>query len=61
MNITKTIETDEGSVTFTGELTDVELDLVLSVGLNYLLAQGALPLKKLDKMSDAHEMPEGIQ
>jgi hypothetical protein len=42
--IEKTIETPEGGVKFQGELTQEEVDLVLSCGLNWLMQQGALPL-----------------
>jgi hypothetical protein len=41
--INKTIETEEGTVKFEGELEQAELDLVLSLGLNFLLQQGCLP------------------
>ena len=47
MRITKAVETEEGGVTFSGELVKDELDLVISVGLNYLIKSGALPLKVL--------------
>lgn len=43
MLISKTIETPTGSVKFEGELEPKELDFVLQVGLNTLLAQGAIP------------------
>jgi len=42
MLVNKVVETENGSVTFTGELSDVELDYVLQVGLNVLLQQGAI-------------------
>ena len=45
MKVRKTLETPEGSVTFEGDLTSEELDLVLGVGLNFLLQQGAIPFK----------------
>jgi hypothetical protein len=43
MEITKTIETTEGTVEFTGILTGMELQAVIEVGLNTLLHHGALP------------------
>ena len=43
MKIDKSIETPEGSIKFEGELNDKELDLVVEIGLNVLLAQGAIP------------------
>ena len=42
MLVNKVVETENGSVTFQGELSDVELDYVLQVGLNVLLQQGAI-------------------
>ena len=41
MLINKTIETPEGTVEFKGNLLDEELDFVIEVGLNVILAQGA--------------------
>lgn len=43
MLVSKSIETDKGTVKFEGELEQNELDFVLKVGLNYLLTHGALP------------------
>lgn len=43
MLISKTLETKSGTVKFEGELEEKELDLVIQIGLNYLLQQGALP------------------
>lgn len=43
MLINKTIETEEGTVKFEGELEQEELDLVIKLGLNFLLQQGCLP------------------
>ncbi|MCR4308348.1 MAG: hypothetical protein NUV80_07405 [Candidatus Berkelbacteria bacterium] len=45
MKISKTIQTPEGPVTFDGELSGDEADMVIGLGLNYLLQQGALPFK----------------
>ena len=44
MKIDKTIQTPNGEVSFNGELNEKELDFVIEVGLNFLLAQGAIPL-----------------
>lgn len=41
MLINKTIETQNGTVEFKGNLLDEELDFVIEVGLNVILAQGA--------------------
>lgn len=61
MKVNKTIETPNGPITFQGELTNEELDLVIEVGLNFLLAQGALPMKAMDHFHDAHVGPETEQ
>lgn len=44
MHVNKTLETPEGTVKFEGELEPKELDLVLKIGLNFLLQTGALPI-----------------
>jgi hypothetical protein len=53
--INKSIETEEGTVKFEGELEQAELDLVLQVGLNFLLQQGALPFTTKMDVDDADE------
>lgn len=45
MLVSKTIETPEGTVKFEGELSKEETDMVVGVGLNYLLQMGYLPFK----------------
>lgn len=55
MLINKTLETKEGTVRFEGELEEKELDLVIQIGLNYLLQQGALPFSFADGVEDADE------
>jgi hypothetical protein len=42
MQISKSIETPEGTVKFEGEIEGVELDLVLQFGLLSLMRQGAI-------------------
>ena len=44
MLVNKSLETPQGTVVFEGELEQKELDLVLKVGLNFLLQVGALPI-----------------
>lgn len=44
MKIERTIEVGEQVVKFEGTLEGVELDLVIGIGLNYLLKHGALPI-----------------
>jgi len=41
--INKTVELENGKVEFKGELSQEELDLVLTMGLNMLLSKGAIP------------------
>lgn len=60
MKLSKSIEGPNGIVTFTGELTSEELDLILSVGLNYLLQQGALPMKSMEE-SELHSFGPGSE
>lgn len=57
MKVKKSIETPDGSVTFEGELNSDEVDLILGVGLNFLLQQGAVPFKVLPK-EIAYKMQE---
>lgn len=44
MNVNQVIETEEGTVKFSGELSQAEADYVIQVGLNVLLRNGALPV-----------------
>lgn len=39
-----TTKKEDGSVAFTGTLSQNEATFVLNVGINYLMANGALPL-----------------
>lgn len=43
MIVNKTLEREDGTAVFSGELSEKELDLVVGIGLNYLLQQGLLP------------------
>jgi hypothetical protein len=52
MLVCKTLETPEGHVKFEGELEPNELDLVIKLGLNYLLQMGALPLTSYGSIED---------
>ena len=58
IRIKKSLETPEGTVNFEGELSQEELDLVLSVGMNFLMQQGALPFRVMDS-SNAAAIVEG--
>ena len=48
MKVNKVIQTPDGPVTFSGELSGEEADLIIGLGLNYLMKQGALPFKIVD-------------
>ncbi len=43
MKVENTIRLPEGIVKFSGELEQAEADLVLEIGLNYLIRAGAFP------------------
>ena len=43
MLVNKSIETEQGTVKFEGELEQNELDFILKIGLNTLLQMGAIP------------------
>ena len=56
MKVDKSLEGPNGTVTFQGELSSEEVDVILGVGLNFLMQQGALPFKvfkDLDKVKIA--------
>lgn len=53
MEIRKTIKTPQGTVMFEGELSQEELDFVITVGLNELFQNGALPFHHLSEEKDA--------
>jgi len=42
MRIEKAMETDRGTITFQGELSQEEFDLVLTIGLTELILHGYL-------------------
>jgi hypothetical protein len=49
INVNKAIVTNEGTVTFQGELSPEEHDFVLQVGLTYLYENGSLPFTSIDE------------
>jgi hypothetical protein len=56
MKIDQVFETPEGKVQFKGELSGKELEAAVSVGLNYLLASGAMvQLTHTNILTPAHE------
>lgn len=48
MQISKSIETPEGTVKFEGEISGMELDIVLQVGLLTLMSRGVIQSVKVD-------------
>jgi hypothetical protein len=57
MLIEKTLKTKDGSYRFSGEITEQEHDFILSVGLNELLQNGALPFITLMDENQAPQYP----
>ncbi len=55
MLVNKSIETPQGTVKFEGELEQKELDFVLKIGLNTLLAAGAIPFTTKDAKAGSEE------
>lgn len=53
MKVAKTFETPDGTVHFEGELSQEELDLIISVGINFLMQQGAIPFKVMGEKNKA--------
>ena len=47
MKVNNTIKTPKGDVTFQGELSEEEANVVWDAGLNWLLLQGILPFKMM--------------
>lgn len=43
MKVENTVRLPEGIVKFSGELSQTEADLVVEIGLNYLIRAGAFP------------------
>ena len=60
VRISKTIETEDGAVSFDGELNADELDLIINIGLNHLLREGALPMRVM-KQEDNSTVGPGTQ
>jgi hypothetical protein len=44
MHVNKVFETEQGTVKFEGELEQAEADMVIKLGLNFLLQQGAFSM-----------------
>ena len=64
MIIEVTTKDTEGNVSFTGKLNAREVTLVLNVGINYLLANGVMPLftgKEDTELGIVSPMPAQVQ
>lgn len=58
MKINKTLHNEDGTLQFSGELTQEEADLVIECGLNWLVKEGALPMliEKTNLMPPAQDI-----
>jgi hypothetical protein len=63
MIIEVTTKDEDGNVAFNGKLNSTEVSFVLNVGINYLMANGALPLftGKDDEELGIHAAPTTTQ
>jgi len=57
MEIKKVLKTKKGTVVFKGEISEVEHEFILSVGLNTLMEQGALPFTTVEDEEDWGNFP----
>lgn len=57
MEISQSFKTEEGTLTFQGELSQEELDIVIQVGLSTLFSQGLIPFKVSDEIDIASVAP----
>ena len=61
MKIEKSLETPEGTVTFSGTLNPEEVDFILTVGLNYLMQQGAIPFRVAKASEGINVAPGSVE
>ena len=55
---------EDGNIAFDGKLNSTEVSFVLNVGINYLMANGALPLftgKEDDELGIIAKQPKSMQ
>ena len=57
MEVNQSFKTEEGTLTFQGELSQEELDIVIQVGLSTLFSQGLIPFKVSDEIDIASVAP----
>jgi hypothetical protein len=68
MKVNSVVRLPEGIVKFNGELEDAEAQLVIELGLNYLIRAGAFPAitaaleaaQKEDEAAMGYEFPEDM-
>lgn len=61
MNIKHSVELEDGSYTYQGNITGKELDFLVEYAINNLLMQGALPfLNEASETTQGLVMPEAI-
>ncbi len=60
MKVNHTVENQDGTVTFEANLNNEELDFVIEVGLNFLLAKGVMPFAS-NTATNVQEPTEVIQ
>lgn len=65
MQVESIVENDNGTATFTGTLSEQELQIVVTVGLNMLYAQGLIqamaPDVDVSEHTSVHDEPTEIQ
>ena len=61
MQINHVVENEDTTTTVTGVLSQEETQLVMSVGLNVIYAQGLLSQLVPSLDENVHEAPEGLQ
>lgn len=63
MRINSVVRLPEGAVTFNGELSEKETNLVVELGLNYLIRAGAFPAitAALEEANKAEEAEMGYE
>lgn len=63
MHIKQAVETKDGGYIFEGELSGEELRVIVSIGLNYLAQQNALPFITEQTYDEKLVMPaaDGVQ
>lgn len=64
MIIEVTTKDEQGNIAFNGKLNSKEVSLVLNVGINYLMANGVMPLftgKEDSELGVVSPTPEQVQ